>query len=134
MAEAEHDPRKPRFLDQNKYFFNMPNISFFQLTFTAPIAAVERCKDAIFAAGAGRYPGKGGYTEVCTQSLVNTQFRPGPGARPNIGSIGVLEQLGEVRVETLCIGEHTARAAVAALKEAHPYEEPVYFVMKMEDF
>ena len=34
----------------------------FKLVFFATTSAVEACKSAIFAAGAGRYPGAGGYT------------------------------------------------------------------------
>lgn len=81
------------------------------------------------------------------------QFRPGDAANPHIGAIGVLEETPEVRVETLCVGEDVARQAVAALKtyvyallceigsqrlttplSAHPYEEPAYQVVKLEDF
>lgn len=44
------------------------------------------------------------------------QFRPGDTANPNIGSIGVLEEVKEARVETLCVGENVARKAVDALR------------------
>jgi hypothetical protein len=37
-------------------------------------------------------------------------------ANPNIGSVGVLETVEEVRVETLCVGEDVARKTVEALK------------------
>ena len=45
------------------------------------------------------------------------QFRPGDGANPNIGSVGVLEEVKEARVETLCVGEDVARKAIEALKK-----------------
>lgn len=44
------------------------------------------------------------------------QFRPGDAANPHIGSKGALEEVKEVRVETLCLGEEVARKAVGALK------------------
>ncbi|KAK3290490.1 GTP cyclohydrolase 1 type 2/Nif3 [Chaetomium fimeti] len=106
----------------------------YKLTFHVPPAALEACKTAIFAAGAGRYPGSGNYTEVCYTTLGTGQFRPGATANPHIGTPGALEHVEEARVETLCVGEEVARKAVAALKEAHPYEEPAYSVFKMEDF
>lgn len=44
------------------------------------------------------------------------QFRPGNTADPYIGKIGQLEEVPEVRVETICVGEDVARKAVEALK------------------
>ncbi|KAH6857048.1 GTP cyclohydrolase 1 type 2/Nif3 [Chaetomium sp. MPI-CAGE-AT-0009] len=106
----------------------------YKLVFHVPPAALEACKAAVFAAGAGRYPGSGNYTEVCYISPGTGQFRPGDTAKPHIGTPGALEQVEETRVETLCVGEEAARKAVAALKKVHPYEEPAYSVFKMEDF
>ncbi|KAH6631343.1 GTP cyclohydrolase 1 type 2/Nif3 [Chaetomium tenue] len=106
----------------------------YKLVFHVPPAALEACKAAIFAAGAGRYPGPGNYTEVCYTTLGTGQFRPGATANPHIGKAGTLEHVEEARVETLCVGEEVVRRAVQALKGAHPYEEPAYSVFKMEDF
>lgn len=106
----------------------------FRLIFFVPVSALEACKAAIFCAGAGRYPGPGSYTECCWTTRGTGQFRPGSTANPHIGSIGKLEQVEEARVETLCVGEDVARKAVAALKAAHPYEEPAYEVYRMENF
>ncbi|OXV05214.1 hypothetical protein Egran_07018 [Elaphomyces granulatus] len=106
-------------------------VARFSLIFYAPPSAVPACKTAIFKAGAGRYPD---YTECCWSTLGTGEFRPGDAANPHIGKIGALEETNEVRVETLCVGEDVARQAVAALKTAHPYEEPAYHVIKLEDF
>lgn len=90
----------------------------YQLSFIVPPANLEECKAAIFAAGAGHYPGEGNYTEVCwTVHGGVGQFRPGATANPTIGTPGKLEVLEESRVQTLCVGEEVARAAVAALKK-----------------
>ncbi|OTA60376.1 hypothetical protein K449DRAFT_383831 [Hypoxylon sp. EC38] len=109
-------------------------VKSFTLIFYAPPSAVQACKAAIFAAGAGRYPGPGNYTECCWSTSGTGQFRPGDAAQPHIGTVGALEETPEVRVETLCIGEDTVKGAVAALKKAHPYEEPAYHVIKLEDY
>ncbi|AEO67279.1 uncharacterized protein THITE_2116177 [Thermothielavioides terrestris NRRL 8126] len=106
----------------------------YKLVYHVPPAALEATKAAIFATGAGRYPGAGNYTECCFTVLGTGQFRPGDAANPHIGKVGQLEHVEEARVETLCVGEETARKAVAALKKAHPYEEPAYEVYKLEDF
>jgi hypothetical protein len=106
----------------------------FKLVFHVPPAALAACKTAIFAAGAGHYPGPGNYTECAWTTLGTGQFRPGDAAHPHIGTVGKLEEVEEARVETLCIGEDVVKAAVSALKGAHPYEEPSYEVYRLEDF
>lgn len=88
----------------------------FKLVFFVPPAALVACKAAIFAAGAGRYPGPGNYTECCWTSMGTGQFRPGDRANPHIGSVGAFEEVQEAKVETLCLGEDVARKAVEALK------------------
>jgi hypothetical protein len=88
----------------------------FKLVFFVPSSALEACKAAIFAAGAGRYPGPGNYTECFWTTMGTAQFRPGPTANPHIGRVGTLEETQEARVEALCVGEDVARKAVAALK------------------
>ena len=87
----------------------------FKLVFFAPPAALDACKAAIFAAGAGRYPGPGAYTEVGFATKGTGQFRPGQSANPNIGKPGALEMLEEIRFETLCVGRDVAGKAVEAL-------------------
>ncbi|KAK0717825.1 GTP cyclohydrolase 1 type 2/Nif3 [Lasiosphaeria miniovina] len=109
-------------------------VARYKLVFHVPPAALDACKAAIFGAGAGRYPGAGNYTECCWTTLGTGQFRPGDAANPHIGKVGELEFVDEARVETLCLGEDVVRKAVAALKKAHPYEEPSYEVFKIEDF
>jgi hypothetical protein len=88
----------------------------FKLIFYVPTSALAACKAAIFAIGAGRYPGPGNYTECCWVTLGTGQFRPGDTANPHIGSVGDLEEVEEARVETLCIGDDVVKAAVKALK------------------
>lgn len=89
-------------------------IQRFKLVFFVPIPALQACKDAIFAAGAGRYPN---YSECCFQTPGTGHFRPVDGAKPNIGEVGKLEEVEEMRVETVCNGRDVAVKAVAALKK-----------------
>ncbi|KAB2576252.1 NGG1p interacting factor 3 NIF3 [Lasiodiplodia theobromae] len=106
----------------------------FKLVFFTPPAALPAIKTAIFATGAGRYPGPGDYTECGFTTPGKGQFRPGASANPHIGKPGEIEEVDEVKFETLCVGEDVARKAVDALKKAHPYEEVPYEVYKMENF
>jgi hypothetical protein len=94
----------------------MSTLTRFKLIFYVPPSSLAACKAAIFAAGAGRYPGSGNYTECCWTTLGTGQFRPGDAAKPHLGKIGELEEVQEVRVETLCLGKDVAKKAVEALK------------------
>ncbi|MEV0031123.1 Nif3-like dinuclear metal center hexameric protein [Nocardia sp. NPDC050793] len=79
---------------------------------------------ALFGAGAG---GVGSYHECALRVPGVGQFRPMPGANPAIGAIGELQRVEEDRIEV--IAPPTARSAVlAALRAAHPYEDPAYHV------
>lgn len=93
-----------------------PPTTRFGLVFYAPPDSIAACKEAIFSAGAGCYPGAGNYTQVCWSTTGTGQFRPGETATPHIGKAGALEETPEVRVEMMCLGEDVARKAVAALK------------------
>jgi len=98
-----------------------------KLIFFVPEADVEAVKNAVFAAGAGKL----GHYDCCSwQVLGSGQFRPLAGADPHIGTVGGLEQVAEYRVEVLC-EERCIQEAVAALVQAHPYEEPAWEVVAL---
>lgn len=90
------------------------------------------CKEAIFAAGAGTYPGNL-YTHVCFETLGKGQFRPSEASTPFLGRPGQLEELEEYRVETLCVGEDIMRNSVKALRKAHPFQQVVIEVTRLFD-
>lgn len=89
-----------------------------------PPAHAEPLRQALFAAGAGTV---GDYTH-CSWSVVGDgQFLPGPAANPAVGAIGALERGPEERVEV--IAPAALRAQVfAAMRSAHPFEEPSFDV------
>ena len=91
-----------------------------------PVPDTERVLAALFAAGAGAI---GDYRECAWYTEGTGQFRPLPGADPAIGSTGTLEKVVEHRVE-LVLPRHLRRAVVAALRQAHPYEEPAFHVIE----
>jgi len=86
----------------------------------APEEALEAVAEAAFAAGAGRL---GPYTEVAFESTGTGRFRPGPGATPAAGEAGRTNRIPERRLETL-VPEPRLGAVLAAVRRAHPYEEP----------
>ena len=101
----------------------------YKLAFFVPPAQLERVKEAVFATGAGRI---GHYEACCWQVQGAGQFRPITGANPFIGRQGELSRVDEYRVEMVC-SDDCIRAAVAALRQSHPYEEPAYDVWKLEE-
>ena len=93
-----------------------------KLTVYIPEASLGQVKEELFAAGAGHYAA---YDRCCWQVLGQGQFRPLKGSHPAIGEVGQEMQVAEYRVEMIC--EDTLVGAVtAALRAAHPYEEPAF--------
>jgi len=102
----------------------------FKLCFYVPASHLEQVKDAVFKAGAGRI---GEYEHCSWQVLGQGQFRPLAGSNPFLGSQDQLEAVEEYRVEMVC-EEALIAAAVKALREVHPYEEPAYDVTLLQEF
>lgn len=101
----------------------------YKLVFFVPESHLELVKTAVFSAGAGRI---GNYDQCCWQVPGVGHFRPLANANPYIGSVGKLEVLHEYRVEMVCADEFI-QDAVAALRVAHPYEEPAFDVFYLTD-
>lgn len=100
----------------------------YKLAFYVPLNDAETVKAAVFATGAGRI---GDYEACCFQTAGTGQFRPLAGADPHIGRVGDLARVEELKVELVC-DDALIREAVAALRAAHPYEEPAFDVWKLE--
>jgi hypothetical protein len=99
------------------------------LVFYSPVGASRSVLAALFAAGAGRI---GDYTECAWLVEGTGQFRPGSDADPAIGSVGELELVAEHRVE-VTFPRGLRPEVVAALRAAHPYEEPAFHVIEVAD-
>ena len=106
----------------------MANLHY-KLCFYVPTENAEQVKQAVFDTGAGR---QGNYEQCCWQTIGQGQFKPIEGADPAIGSVGSLERVEEVKVEVLCEAS-VIKAAVRALLQSHPYEEPAFDVLQLTD-
>lgn len=95
------------------------------LVFYSPVESTERVLEAVFAAGGGVI---GDYEYCCWRTTGTGQFRPRPGAHPTIGEVGALDRVEEERVE-LEVPRARRDEVVAALREAHPYEEPAFHLI-----
>jgi hypothetical protein len=94
-----------------------------------PETHAEAVREAMGRAGAGKI---GNYTNCCFSSKGVGQFRPGPGAQPTIGEVGKLESVAEERIEVVC-DRSLFREVVAAIKDAHPYEEVALDIYPLEE-
>lgn len=92
-----------------------------------PEPDAEKLLDALAAAGAGEL---GDYARCAwTSSGVGT-FLPRPGARPAIGEVGEVTRVDETRIE-MVLARSRRFDVVAALRAAHPYEEPAFDVFEL---
>jgi hypothetical protein len=87
-----------------------------------PREALDTVRDALFAAGAGRI----GEYERCSWYTQGTgTFLGGERTHPAVGESGREERVAELRLETV-FPEEKQEGVVAALRSAHPYEEPAF--------
>ena len=82
---------------------------------------------ALMAADAGHI---GGYDGCLSYSRVTSCWRPLPGAAPYLGTPGECYTGPELKVEVTCPTEQVDRT-VEAVKQIHPYEEPVINVIPL---
>jgi hypothetical protein len=93
-----------------------------KLVVFVPADALGAVRDALFAAGAGRI---GGYERCSWYTEGTGTFLGGEGTNPVLGERGVEERVAELRLETVFPASRQDEV-VAALRGAHPYEEPAF--------
>jgi len=98
-----------------------------KLVVFVPAEALDAVRDALFAAGAGRI---GNYERCSWYTAGIGTFRALPGAEPAIGEVGEEEHVAELRLETVFPADRHDDV-VAALRGAHPYEEPAFEVYEL---
>ncbi len=99
-----------------------------KLVVFVPAAQVDRVADAVFQAGAGRI---GDYERCGFRLSGEGTFFGTEATDPVVGKKGRLERVEEVRMETVFARRRLAQV-VAALRRAHPYEEPAFDVYPLE--
>jgi len=100
-----------------------------KLVWFVPEDALDVTRDAVFTAGGGRI----GEYERCSWYTAGTgTFHGGDETSPAVGERGREERVPELRVETVVPADRVENA-VAALRAAHPYEEPAYDVYALVD-
>ena len=95
-----------------------------KLAVFVPADALDAVREALFSAGAGRI----GDYERCSWYTEGTgTFLGDSGTNPAVGETGVEVRVPELRLETV-FPEERQDDIVAALRRAHPYEEPAFDV------
>lgn len=87
----------------------------------------DAVREAMFAAGAGHI---GDYSHCSWTATGIGQFLPHDGATPTIGAVGTVERVPEERVEMIAPSRMRGRV-LAAMRTAHPYEEPAFDVFEL---
>jgi len=104
--------------------------SYKKLAVFVPIPSQEKVRQALHEAGAGEV---GNYKDVSYTLEGLGRFTPQEDAKPAEGEIGKLESVEEVKIEMM-LPEHTVHTVIRALKEAHPYEEPVFDLYTIDHY
>jgi dinuclear metal center YbgI/SA1388 family protein len=93
-----------------------------------PTPQRETLLDALAAAGAGRL---GAYARCGWWASGTGTFTPLAGAIPAIGRVGERAEVPEDRLEVV-VPRRRRHAVVEALRAAHPYEEPAFWLWPLE--
>ena len=89
-----------------------------------PREALDAVRTALFEAGAGRI---GDYEHCSWYTQGTGTFFGGEGTNPSLGEAGREQRVAELRLETV-FPEEKQEDVIAALRRAHPYEEPAFDV------
>lgn len=93
-----------------------------KLVVFVPVEHTQTLLNTLYEAGAGQI---GAYDHCSFRTEGTGTFRPLTGANPAIGTVGDEEAVTEHRVEVV-FPSYLENAMVAAMKQAHPYEEVAY--------
>jgi len=99
-----------------------------KIVVTVPVESAVKVREATGKAGGGK---QSNYS-FCSFSVRGVgRFKPEEGAHPAIGEVGKLEEVEEERIEVTVADEFVSEI-VAAIRAAHPYEEPVIDIYPLE--
>ena len=100
-----------------------------KLVVFVPTDHAEKLKSVLFAVGCGVQ----GLYDSCAYTMSGTgQFRPQTGANPYLGQEGTLEHVSEERIEVI-YPTGLQRTVIQTLYENHPYEEPAFDLLPLEN-
>jgi dinuclear metal center protein, YbgI/SA1388 family len=99
----------------------------YKLAVYVPFEYADRVRDALTNEGAGHI---GKYSH-CTYNIRGEgTFKPLDGSSPFLGSVGSIEKVNEVKIETI-VRHKDLQPIIDRMLEAHPYEEVAYDVYRL---
>jgi len=99
-----------------------------KLAVYVPADNQKQVKEALGNAGAGAL---GNYSHCMFTATGVGQFLPNEDANPAIGAKNCMEEVGEVRIETI-VPESIEKKVISAMIKAHPYEEVAFDLYPMD--
>ncbi|MBQ3089487.1 MAG: cytochrome C biogenesis protein [Oscillospiraceae bacterium] len=94
-----------------------------------PPQTLEPLRQALDQAGLCRV---GNYSHVMAVQPSRGYWKSLEGSDPWLGTVGELTQADELKVEFPCPAERAEEAA-AIIRRVHPYEEPVYYIIPVQN-
>ncbi len=114
---------------ENVKVLQASNDMLYKLYCFVPETHVDSFREAIFAVGGGEI---GNYNSCSFNASGIGTFKAGEDANPFVGEKGKLHHEKEVKVE-IVFPKHLQTKIVRAAKANHPYEEPAFDVIKLEN-
>ena len=99
----------------------------YKLEIFLPESHFDAVREALWSVDAGHI---GAYDRCMSWSRVHSCWRPLEGTDPFLGTPGEVCRAEELKLEVCCLGERLAET-LAAVRAAHPYEEPVINVIPL---
>ena len=106
-----------------------PTGKLYSLTFYTPVADAEKVRNAVLTCGAGHI---GNYSHCSFNSNGEGSFLAQQGAHPYVGETGKLHWETETKTE-ITVPAYLLNASIKALLAAHPYEEPVWNMVCLDN-
>lgn len=99
----------------------------YKLEIFLPESHFDAVREALWSVDAGHI---GAYDRCMSWSRVHSCWRPLEGTDPFLGTPGEVCRAEELKIEVCCRGERLCET-LAAIRAAHPYEEPVINVIPL---
>lgn len=101
----------------------------YKLVVYVPVSHEAAVREAIADMGAGHL---GNYSHCSFRSSGTGTFLPRAGSNPYIGEPGKLQEVEELRLETI-VPQNILEAVISRMKAAHPYEEVAYDLYPLQN-
>ncbi len=114
---------------KNRTILSTGGASLVKLVVFAPVNHVDAVRTALFNSGAGHI---GNYDSCSFNTAGTGTFRAGENTNPYVGEKGKTHHEEEVKIEVI-LPEYKKREVIAAMISAHPYEEPAYDIIPLQN-